>query len=398
MKESLSERVRKMQPSATIAMAARAREMQAQGISVINLSLGEPDFGTPQVICDAAKSALDEGYTHYPPVPGLIELRESICRKLQRDNQLHYTPQNIVVSNGAKQSIANVLLSILNPDDEIIVFAPYWVSYSEMVRLTGAKMIPLHCEVSNGYLPDPQALKELITSKTKAVLYSSPCNPTGAAFSEELIREIAEVLKPHPHIVVISDEIYEYIRYEGQHFSIAQVEGFQERTALINGFSKGFAMTGWRLGYLAGPEWLARACTKIQSQFTSGAHAYGQKAAAIAYEAAREDVHTMVEAFRRRRSLIMKLIEGIPHLQCPTPQGAFYIFPDVSAYFGKTDGKRVIHTSEDLAMYLLEEAHVATVPGTPFGAPRCIRISYAASEEDITTAMERIGRALQALH
>ncbi len=397
MKPITSDRILQMKPSATLAMAALSRQLQAEGCQMINLSLGEPDFDTPQFIKQAAKDALDAGYTKYTPVPGIPELRQAIVEKFRRDNQLEFTADQIIISNGAKQSISNVLFSILNPGDEIILFAPYWVSYYEMVRLTGAKLILLSADVRSAYKPSPEALAEAITPRTKAILYSSPSNPTGAVFTREELEAYVRVLRKHPDILVISDEIYEYISFNPPHVSIAQFEGMQDRTAIINGFSKGFAMTGWRLGYMAGPEWLVKACSKMQSQITSGATAFGQKASVEALLQGKTSVGYMVKAFEERRNLMFDAITKIPGLKCNKPEGAFYLFPDVSHYFGKKHRNGNIENADDLTMYLLKEAHVALVSGTAFGADDCIRFSYAASTEVLREAIGRIAQALSTL-
>ncbi len=392
-----AQRILQMQPSATLAMSALSRKLQAQGIDMINLSLGEPDFDTPNFIKQAAKEALDQGYTKYTPVPGLPELRKAICEKFLRENQLIYTPEQVIVSNGAKQSVSNILFSILNPGDEIIIFTPYWVSYYEMVKLTGATPVFLSADVQANYTPTPEALEQAITSRTKAILYSSPGNPTGTVFSKVTLEAYAEVLRRHENILIISDEIYEYINFCPTHVSMAQLEGMQERTAIINGFSKGFAMTGWRLGYMAGPEWLVKACSKMQSQITSGATAFGQKAAVTALHRGRPSTISMVETFRKRRDYLLEKVKALPGVRCNHPEGAFYLFPDFSSYFGKSFEGLVLSNADDLTMYLLRHAHVALVSGTAFGEERCIRLSYAASDSILAEAMLRIGRALEQL-
>ncbi len=397
MKSIIAERIKNMQPSATLAMAAKSRALAAEGIDMISLSLGEPDFDTPDFIKQAAKDALDAGYTKYTPVAGLLELREAIVEKFKRDNGLTYTTDQIIVSNGAKQSLYNILNSILNPGDEIILFAPYWVSYYEMIKLTGATPIILSAGVKEGYKPSANALSSSITSKTKAILYSSPSNPTGAVLTKDELQAYVQVLREYPDILVISDEIYEYILFNPPHVSIAQLEGMQERTAVINGFSKGFAMTGWRLGYMAGPEWLVKACSKMQSQVTSGATSFGQKAAVTALQRGAKSTRYMVEEFEQRRKFMLDTLKTIPSVHCNQPEGAFYLFPDFSAYFGRSFNGQTVKDADDLTMYLLEEAHVALVSGSAFGEKRCIRFSYAASLETLKEAMRRIENALSRL-
>lgn len=386
-----------MSESATIQMAQKARELNARGISVINLSLGEPDFDTPLHIREAAKRALDEGHTKYTPVPGELVLRQAIVDKLKRDNGLNYTTDQIVVSCGAKQSIANVVLSIIDPGDEVILFSPYWVSYFEIVRLAEGIPVLVKATVDTEFKVSPHDLRKAITSNTKAIIFSSPCNPTGSVWSKSELEEIANVLQDFPRIIVISDEIYEYINYTDSHVSIAGIEGMFDRTVTINGFSKGFAMTGWRLGYAAAPLSIAKACGKIQGQFTSGANAFSQIAAAHALNSDMGPTQVMKAAFESRRNLMLHLIDEIPGFKCHIPQGAFYIFPDVSEIFGKSYKDSKIDNAADLAIYLLEEAHVATVDGAAFGAPECIRLSYAASEEDLKAAMKRIYAAISKL-
>lgn len=395
--EILSRRVQEMEESATIKMAQIARDLQSKGVSVISLTLGEPDFDTPDHIKEAAKEALDQGYTKYTPVPGLIELRQAIARKFKRDNDLHFTPNQIVVSNGAKQSLANISLALLNEGDEAIIFAPYWVSYYEIVRIGGGTPVVICAGIEQDYKIQPEQLAEAITPRTKIVLFSSPCNPTGSVYTQAELEALAAVIAPHPKVFIISDEIYEYINFTGEHASIGTIESVRERTLTVNGFAKGFAMTGWRLGYMGGPQWVADACAKIQGQFTSGANAFGQKAAVTALEADLTPTWEMREAFRHRRDLVYKLLLEIPGMKVNYPQGAFYFFPDISLFFGKSDGKTTIHTSEDFCAYLLEHAHVATVPGSAFGADDCFRLSFAASEEELREAVRRMREALSAL-
>jgi aspartate aminotransferase len=397
----LSERIQNMSESATLAMAGRARELQAKGIEVIKLNLGEPDFPTPKHVQEAAKQAVDDGYFFYPPVPGYPSLRQGIADKLKRDNKVDYTPEQIVVSTGAKQSIANVMLSLLNPGDEVIVFAPYWVSYYDQIKLAEGEPVILSGSLENDFKVTAEQLKAAITPKTKAIIYSSPCNPTGSIYTEKELEQLAEVLKENEHVFIISDEIYEYITFGEKHVSIATFNEVKERVVIINGVSKGYSMTGWRIGYMAGPQWLAKACQKIQGQFTSGASTISQKAAEAAITGPQEATQQMRDAYLRRRDLVKGLLDDIPGFKTNLPQGAFYIFPDVSHYFGKSytaDGQQhTIGNSSDLAMYLLTEVHVAVVEGGAFGAPNCIRISYAASDEQLTKACKLIKEAMAKL-
>lgn len=396
--QPLSRLVMEMNESATIKMAQMGRDLKAQGHDVINLSLGEPDFDTPEHIKDAAKKALDEGFTKYTPVPGLPELREAVVRKFKRDNGLDFKVNQIVVSNGAKQTIANLCLALLNEGDEVILFAPYWVSYFEIVKMAGGIPVEVYAGVEQDFKVTPEQVEAAITPRTKAVIFSSPCNPTGSVYSKAELEAIAEVIAPHEQIIVISDEIYEYINFTGSHASIGAVPAVQDRTVTVNGFAKGYAMTGWRLGYMGGPKYLADACAKIQGQFTSGANAFSQKAAALALDADLTPTYRMRDEFKKRRDLLISLLEDIPGFKVNRPEGAFYIFPDISAYFGKTDGNITIRTADDFSEFLLLNAHVATVGGDAFGAPDCFRISYAASESDIRQAMGRIAEAVKKLH
>ncbi len=394
----LSDRLLAMQESATIAMAKKGREMAAQGIDVINLSFGEPDFQTPQYIKDAAKKALDDGYTFYTPVPGIPELRQAICDKLKRDNGLDFQPAQIVVSTGAKQALANAVLSLVNPGDEVIVFAPYWVSYLEMVKLADGVAVPLAGALENDYKATAAQLEAAITPRTKLLMYSSPCNPTGAVFSREELAAIADVLARHPQVYVLADEIYEYINFVGEHVSLAQFEAVADRVITVNGFSKGYAMTGWRLGYLAARQDIATACDKMQGQITSGTCSIAQRAGVAALAGGRASSDAMAAAYRRRRDLVLALVRDIPGLHTPTPSGAFYIFPEVSAFFGRTapDG-RPIRNSSDLALFILNDAHVSSVSGEGFGAPECLRFSTAAADEQLTEAFRRIKVSLAKL-
>ncbi len=393
----LSDRVLTMEESATLKMAQLARDLAAKGHKVINLSIGEPDFDTPEHIKEAAKKALDQGFTKYTPVPGLVELKKAIQMKFKRDNDLDFELNQIVVSNGAKQTISNICHAILNEGDEVIILAPYWVSYSEMVKMVGGVPVILKAGIETDFKVTAQEVEEAITNRTKAVLFSSPCNPTGSVYDYEELKEIAEVIGQHPHIQIISDEIYEYINFTGKHVSIGAFDAVKEQTTTVNGFSKGFAMTGWRLGYMGGPKWMADACSKIQGQVTSGATAFGQVAAAHALTSDLTPTYKMCEAFQKRRDLVRDLLSQIPGFKVNNPQGAFYIFPDVSAYFGKSSAEMTIQNADDLSEYLLAEAHVAVVSGSAFGAEDCIRLSFAASEEELKDAISRIANAMKSL-
>ena len=392
----LSDRINSLSESQTISMAKKARELGAKGIKVINLSFGEPDFQTPQFIKDAAKKAIDDGYSFYTPVSGYPELRTAIAEKLQRENGLNWKAENIVVSTGAKQSLANALLCLVNPGDEVIIFSPYWVSYSEMVKLAEGVPMLVQGSLENGFKPDASQLEAAITSRTKMVMYSSPCNPTGAIFSKSELESFAKVLEKHENIFVMADEMYEYIRFEDDFYSMGAIESMRERTITVNGYSKGFAMTGWRVGYMAAAKWIADACDKIQGQVTSGTCSIAQRAAMVAYTNL-EPTKEMSKAFLRRRELIVGMLREIPGLKVPSPQGAFYVFPDVSSYFGKSFGEYTIHTADDLAMYILNEAHVSTVTGEAFGEANCLRISFAASDENLTLACDNIKKVLARL-
>ncbi|MCI1186121.1 pyridoxal phosphate-dependent aminotransferase [Hymenobacter sp. DH14] len=394
----LSDRLLAMSESATIAMAKKGRELAAKGVDVINLSFGEPDFQTPQYIKDAAKKALDDGYTFYTPVPGIPELRQAICDKLKRDNQLDFQPSQIVVSTGAKQALANAVLSLVNPGDEVIVFSPYWVSYEEMVKLAGGVAVPLVGTREHDYKATAAQLEAAITPRTKLIMYSSPCNPTGAVFSREELGAIAEVLARHPQVYALADEIYEYINFVGEHVSLAQFPAVADRVITVNGFSKGYAMTGWRLGYLAARQDIATACDKMQGQITSGTCSITQRAGVAALAGGRASSDEMAAAYRRRRDLVLELVKDIPGLDTPTPSGAFYIFPEVSAFFGRTapDGS-TIRNSSDLALFILNDAHVSAVSGEAFGAPECMRFSTAAADEKLVEAFRRIKASLAKL-
>ncbi|MFZ2897330.1 MAG: pyridoxal phosphate-dependent aminotransferase [Saprospiraceae bacterium] len=393
----LSRRVLEMEESSTLKMAQLARNLSSQGHQVINLSLGEPDFDTPVHIKEAAKKALDEGYTKYTPVPGLMELRQAIVRKFKRENGLDFAVNQIVVSNGAKQSLANISLAMLNEGDEVVIFAPYWVSYTEIVRLGGGVPVVVKAGIEQDFKVTPRQLEAAITERTKLVLFSSPCNPTGSVFSEQELKALADVIAQYPNIYIVADEIYEHIIFNTRHVSIGSFENVKNRTITVNGFAKGYAMTGWRLGYMGAPAFIAEACAKIQGQVTSGANAFAQRAAITALESDLKATYDMRDAFHRRRDLTLKLFEDIPGILCNHPQGAFYIFADISYYFGKSDDQTTIQTSDDLAMYILEHAHVATVSGSGFGADECLRLSYAASDEELIEAARRIREALSKL-
>ena len=386
----LSQRVLNMAESATIKMAQMARELKAQGHDVISLSLGEPDFDTPDHIKEAAKKALDEGYTKYTPVPGLVELRKAIQTKFKRDNDLDFEITQIVVSNGAKQSIANLSLALLDEGDEVIIFAPFWVSYSEIVKLGGGVPVLISAGIEDDYKVSAQQVADAITPHTKAVLFSSPCNPTGSVYTREELDAIATEIAKHEDIYIIADEIYEYINFSDRHVSIGSFPQVKDRTITVNGFSKGFAMTGWRLGYMGAPQEVASACAKIQGQFTSGANAFAQKAAAYALEADMGPTDAMREAFLKRRDMVIAGLSAIPGFKVNNPVGAFYSFPDISSFFGKSDGEMTINNSDDFCEYLLNKAYVAVVTGAAFGAPDCFRLSYAASEETLKEAIQRI--------
>lgn len=396
--KKIADRVRNMGDSATLKMAQRARDLTAQGIHIISLSLGEPDFDTPNHIKKAASTALENGYTKYTPVAGLLELRQSICKKLNRDQKLDYNPNQIVVSTGAKQCLANLSMSLLQEGDEAIILSPYWVSYKEIVELSGASCSFVHAEISNDYKSTPDQIEKAISPKTRMIFFSSPCNPTGSVYSKTELQAIATMLQKHPDILVVSDEIYEYINFTKEgHYSIAQAEGMKDRTIIVNGFSKGFAMTGWRLGYIAAPQWIADACTKIQGQFTSGAASFSQKAASVALDSGLEESLKMTEAFHKRKDLFVQLLSQIEGFQVNNPQGAFYLFPEISSFFGTTYDKYTIQTDDDFADYLLAEAHVAVVPGNAFGNKNCIRLSYSINERDIEEAVKRIHMAVKKL-
>ena len=392
--KKISDRLNRLSESATLAMARMSRELKAKGHDVIALSLGEPNFNTPDFIKTAAKEAIDNNFSHYTPVAGLIELKESISKKLKRDNGLDYSTEEIVTSTGAKQSIANVCLSLLDPGDEVLLPAPYWVSYYEIIKLAEGKPIVIPSNIQNDFKISASEIEKNISEKTKLLLFSTPCNPSGSVYDESELNEIADMLIKYPNIYIISDEIYELINFGIPHFSLASIDKIKDRVITVNGVSKGFAMTGWRVGYIAAPKWIADACTKIQGQVTSATCSIAQMATKTAMEANPKKVKYMQKAFKERRDLMLSLLKEIPGIKTNIPKGAFYFFPDVSYYFGKKNIENVIKNSNDLCMYLLNDAHVAVVSGSAFGTPECIRISYAASEENIKEAIRRIKKSL----
>lgn len=389
----LSDRLNRLAPSATLAMSQKSAELKAQGVDVINLSVGEPDFNTPDHIKEAAKRAVDENYSRYSPVPGYPALKKAIVDKLKNENGLDYEPSQIICSNGAKQSVCNAVLALVNPGDEVIIPAPYWVSYPQMVLLAEGTPVTVEATIEQDFKIMPEQLEAAITPKTRALILCSPSNPTGSVYSAEELEALAAVLRRHENVIVLSDEIYEHINYVGRHASIASCEGMKERTVVINGVSKAYAMTGWRIGFIAAPEWIAKGCNKLQGQYTSGPCSVSQMAATAAFAGDQTCVETMRQAFERRKNLIVRLAKEIPGLEVNDPHGAFYLFPKCSSFFGKRDGDRVINNSTDFALYLLEVAHVATVGGDAFGSPACFRMSYATSDENITEAMRRIKEA-----
>lgn len=393
--QKLSDRINAIEESATLAMAAKAREFKSRGIDVINLSLGEPDFKTPKHICDAAKQAIDDGkFFSYPPVAGYPDLREAIAAKYQKENKVPYKAENIVVSNGAKQSIANVMLALLNPGDEVIIFAPYWVSYDALVRLTEATPVIVKGTLENDFKVTAAQVERAITSKTKAIIFSSPCNPTGSVFTKKDLEAIAAVVLKHPDLLIISDEIYEHINFTGDQTSIASLPGMFERTITVNGFAKGFAMTGWRVGYIAAPKWIADGSNKVQGQITSANCSISQRAALAAISGDLTPTKNMVAEYHKRRDIVFNLLKEIPGIKANYPQGAFYFFPDVSYYYGKSNGERTIKDGDDFCLYMLETGHVSLVPGGAFGEENCVRLSYAASEKDLIEAMARMKKTL----
>ena len=393
----LSDRLNRLAPSATLAMSQKSSEMKAQGIDVINMSVGEPDFNTPENIKEAAKKAIDDNFSRYSPVPGYPDLRKAIVAKLKNENGLDYNVNEVIVGTGGKQGICNVILALVNPGDEVIIPAPYWVSYPQMAKLAGGVPVIVNAGFDQDFKMTPEQLEAAITPKTKMLILCSPSNPTGSVYSKEELAALADVLRKHPDVFVLADEIYEHINYIGKHHSIAQEPGLKEQVIIANGVSKAYAMTGWRIGFLAGPEWIIKGCNKLQGQYTSGTCSVSQKAAEAAYTLDQSAVEEMRQAFERRRDLIVKLAKEVPGLEVNIPQGAFYLFPKCNSYFGKSTGDKTINNSTDFAMYLLEEAHVATVGGDAFGDPDCFRMSYATSDENIKEAIRRIKEALSKL-
>lgn len=393
----LSDRLNRLAPSATLAMSQKSSEMKAQGIDVINMSVGEPDFNTPDHIKNAAKEAVDNNYSRYSPVPGYADLRKAIAAKLKRENHLEYNINEILVSNGAKQSVCNTVMALVNDGDEVIIPTPYWVSYPQMVKLAGGNPVFINAGFEQNFKITAQQLEDAITPKTRLLILCSPSNPTGSVYTKDELESLAEVIKSHEDLFVLADEIYEHINYTGRHESIAQFPGMKERSIIVNGVSKAYAMTGWRIGFIAAPEWIVKGCNKLQGQYTSGPCSVSQKAAEAAYTLPQDCVEEMRKAFERRRNLIVELAKNIPGLEVNTPQGAFYLFPKCSSFYGKSDGKRTINNSTDFAMYLLEVGHVATVAGDAFGDPECFRMSYATSDENIREAMSRIKDVLSRL-
>ena len=397
MENILSDRLNRLSPSATLAMSQRSSELKAQGVDIINLSVGEPDFNTPDHIKEAAIKAVQDNWTRYSPVPGYPDLKKAIAAKLKNENGLDYLPSQILCSNGAKQSVCNAIMALVNPGDEVIIPAPYWVSYPQMVLLAEGTPVAIPTTIEQDFKVTPQQLEQAITPRTRAVILCSPSNPTGSVYSAAELEALKDVLLKHERVMVIADEIYEHINYVGAHASMAQFADIKDRVVIVNGVSKAYAMTGWRIGFIAAPEWVVKGCNKLQGQYTSGPCSVSQKAAEAAYTGSQECVETMRQAFERRRNLIVSLAREIPGLEVNNPQGAFYLFPKCSSFFGKRDGDRVINNSTDLAMYLLEVGHVATVGGDAFGSPECFRMSYATSEANITEAMRRIADTLARL-
>lgn len=393
----LSDRIQNLSESQTIAMSKKSRELQERGIDVISLSLGEPDFNTPDFIKDAAKQGIDENYTYYPPISGYKDVREAISKKFKRDNNLNYSADQIVISTGAKQSIANVVLCTINPGDEVLMPAPYWVSYYEIVKLAGGVPVVIPTKIENDFKITGEELESYITAKTKMLVYSSPCNPSGSVYTDAELQDLANVLKLHKNILVISDEIYELINFEGKTHSLASFDDVYDQVVTVNGVSKGFAMTGWRCGYIGAPLWLAKACDKMQGQFTSATSSITQRAVKAAVEADPAVINNMKDAFKKRRDLVLKHLGEVPGFETNLPKGAFYIFPNIKSLFGKKYGEHHIQTSQDLCVFILEEGRVGLVPGDAFGSPDCIRISYAASEDVLEEAMNRIKEAIAKL-
>jgi aspartate aminotransferase len=399
-KNFLSDRINALAESETLAMTRRSRELRAQGFDVINLSIGEPDFDTPEHVKEAAKEAIDQNFSHYPPVPGYPELRQAIAEKLKRDNNLDYTADQIVVSTGAKQSLANAILCLVNPGDEVLIPSPYWVSYKEIIKLAEAKGVYIDSSITTDFKVSPEQIEAAITPKTKLFIFSSPCNPSGTVYSLDELKAFADVFERHPHVFIVSDEIYEHINFNGKHHSIASFENVHDRVIIINGLSKGFAMTGWRLGYMAACKEIAKACDKLQGQITSGACSVTQRAAIAAVKtdpATSADIRLMLDAFQYRRDLAISMLQQIPGIKLNVPDGAFYLFPEVTFYYGKSNRNYKINSGSDLCDYLLDTAHVAIVPGSAFGSPDCIRISYATSEDNLREAINRIETALSKL-
>jgi aspartate aminotransferase len=392
--EYLSDRIKSMAASATLAMAQKSRELKAKGYDIISLSLGEPDFDTPDYIKEAAKKAIDDNYSKYPPVPGYNDLREAIAQKFKKENGLNYSPEQIIVSAGGKHSLINVILSMINPGDEVIILAPYWVSYYDQVLLAGGKPVIVEATIENDFKVTPAQIEAAVTPKTRLLIFNSPSNPTGMVYTREEMEAIARVIEKHEGLFVMSDEIYEHIIFEGEHVSMASFDFIFDRVITVNGVSKGYAMTGWRIGYIAAPLWLAKACNKLQGQFTSGVCSIAQRAALAALQGSGESQKVMRDAFKRRRDLVCGLLKEIKGLKITVPQGAFYVMPDVSFYLGKSDGTTKINTSDELALYLLDKAQVATVGGDAFGAPTCIRLSYATSDDLLVESIKRIKEAL----
>lgn len=393
----LSNRLNRLAPSQTLAMSQKSGEMKAQGIDVINMSVGEPDFNTPDHIKEAAKKAVDENFSRYSPVPGYMDLRKAIVAKLKNENNLDYTTSEILVSSGAKQSVCNTVMALVNDGEEVIIPAPYWVSYPQMVKLAGGTPVIVNAGFEQNFKMTPEQLEAAITPKTRMLILCSPSNPTGSVYTKDELEALAEVIKRHDDLFVLADEIYEHINYVGKHESIAQFPGMKERTIIVNGVSKAYAMTGWRIGFIAAPEWIVKGCNKLQGQYTSGPCSVSQKAAEAAYTTSQECVETMRKAFERRRDLIVKLAKEIPGLEVNCPQGAFYLFPKCSGFYGKSYEGKTINNSTDLAMFLLEEGHVATVGGDAFSDPECFRMSYATSDDNIREAMRRIKETLAKL-
>lgn len=393
----ISDRLNRLAPSATLAMSQKSGEMKAQGVDVINMSVGEPDFNTPDHIKEAAKKAIDENYSRYSPVPGYVELRKAISNKLKNENGLEYSVNEILVSNGAKQSVCNTVMALVNDGEEVIIPAPYWVSYPQMVKLAGGVPVIVEAGFEQNFKMTPEQLEAAITPKTRMIILCSPSNPTGSVYSAEELAALAEVIKRHDNLYVLADEIYEHINYIGKHHSIAHVDGMRERTIIVNGVSKAYAMTGWRIGFIAAPEWIVKGCNKLQGQYTSGPCSVSQKAAEAAYTTSQECVETMRKAFERRRDFIVELASQIPGLEVNKPEGAFYLFPKCSSFFGKSYNGKTINNSTDLAMFLLEVGHVATVGGDAFGDPYCFRMSYATSDDNIREALKRIKDTLALL-